>query len=304
MNGCSGGVRMASLETIELKFLLRLLGSENYRSKIVAIKPNAGTKASERDKICKKLTSRGYVEYDSNVTKFKLAPPGKSLLSLDTANLPVTSEEMDVLKACKGSTTPGKLRKIPADDRQRMIDNLAERGMLEITDTSITEVWLSAQGKQFLANEYEPKGNSPVATSSMLGDYVSFLRENLGQSRRQSLPTGQPQNQRPLSQPGMQPSSAMPIGSQTKPDKQAVLQQIKQLDRQVGSKNYLPIYHLREKLQPPLARPELDSILYALQRAGQIDLDSLHDQGKYSQAQMAAGIRQDNGGYLFFISVQ
>ena len=295
---------MASLKTIELKFVLKLLGFENYRSKISTIRLNKATKASDRDKICQALTSKGYVEYDSNITKFKIAPPGKSLLSLDTDSLPVTSTEMEVLKACKGTMTPGKLTKVPADERQHIIRNLDERGMLKITDTAITEVWLSTQGKQFLAEEYEPEGNSPAVTETMLGHYVKFLRENVGRSGRRSLPTSQPQAQQPLSQPGRQPGSAMPIGSQTKPDKQAVLQQIKQLDQQVGSKNYLPIYHLREKLQPSLTRPELDSILYALQREGRIDLDSLHDQGKYSQNQVSAGIRQDNGGYLFFITVQ
>ncbi|MGB7085239.1 MAG: hypothetical protein WBD47_06770, partial [Phormidesmis sp.] len=165
------------------------------------------------------------------------------------------------------------------------------------------EVWLSAQGKQFLLEDYDPKGNSLAATATMLGHYVRFLRENLGQPSRQKLPTSQPQGQRPLSQPGSQPNSAMPIGSQTKPDAQAVLQQIKQLDRLVGNKNYLPIFHLRRELQPPLTREELDNMLYALQREGQIDLSSLHDQGQYTKEQMSAGIRQDNGGYLFFVSV-
>jgi len=295
---------MASLETIELKFLLRLLKFENYRSKIADIKPNSGTKLSERVRICNKLTSKGLVEYASDITKFKLAPPGKALLSLDTTSLPVTPQEMELLQACKETMTPGKLKKTPASDRQRLIRNLDERGMLKITETKITEVWLSTQGKHFLAHECEPEGNTALATAAMLGHYVSFLRDYFGQSGRQPLPTSQPKSQQPLSQPGMQPSSAMPIGSQTKPDKQTVLQQIKQLDQQVGSKNYLPIYYLRDKLQTLLTRAELDSVLYALQREGKVDLDSLHDQGKYSHEQMAAGIRQDNGGYLFFIIVQ
>lgn len=296
------GVGMASLGAIEQKFLLRLLKFKDYHSKITDIKPNPGTKLSEKFRICKKLASQGFVEYDGDVTRFEIAPPGKALLSLDTTNVPVTKDELSVLRACKGSITPGKLRKIPASDHQQMIRNLAERGLLKITDTKITEVWLSTQGKHFLANEYEPTGSYLIATATMLGHYVKFLRENLGQPERHSLPTSQPREQRPLSQPGMQPSSAMPIGSQTKPDKQSVFNQIKRLDQQVGSKNYLPIFHLRENLQPPLTRAELDSILYSLQRDGQIDLDSLHDQGEYTQAQVTAGIRQDNGGYLFFIS--
>ena len=71
----------------------------------------------------------------------------------------------------------------------------------------------------------------------------------------------------------------------------------------VGSENYLPIYHLREKLQPPLTREALDSLLYELQRTDRIELSSLHNQDDYSDRQMSAGISQSNGGALFFISV-
>ncbi len=292
---------MESLKTIELKFVLKLLGCDGYRGKITALKPNSGTSASERDRICEALGSKGLVEYDSQIERFSLQPPGKTLLSLDTTSLPVTPDELKVLRACqkkkseksKGYTTPGEVSGVPASARQDLIHSLTERGMLKITKEVIKEVWLTAQGKQFLLHEYEPTGSyASAASATMLGNYVKFLRENLGQSH--SLPT---------SQPAMQAPSSMPIGAQLKPDEAAVLQQIKQLDRLVGNKNYLPIFYLRDKLQPPLTRTELDSILYALQRSGRIDLSSLHDQGQYTKEQMAAGILQNNGGYLFFISV-
>ncbi len=299
---------MAKIETLELKFLLRLLGVEGYRSKISGITLNKETKAVKRDQTCEALGAKGLVEYDSEIAKFAIASPGTTLLKLDTTSLPVTPDELQILKACKGPMTPGSLgKKVPASDRQRLLANLAERGLIKVSKNTIKEVWLSAQGKQFLLDEYEPKGNSLMATATMLGHYIQFMRENLGPARRGSLPTHQPQPQRPLSQPGSlsggQTNSAMPIGSQTKPDKQAVLHQIQQLDQQLDGENYLPIYYLRSALQPPLNRSELDSILYALQRDGKIDLDSLHDQGKYTQEQVAAGILQDNGGYLFFITV-
>lgn len=293
-----------SLEPIELKFLLKLLGYEDYRGKISAIKPNSKTKAPERNKVCKGLMSKGLVETESDVARFTIAPPGRTLLSLDTTSLPVTPDELIVLKDCKGSMTPGKLRKIPADSRQQMIRDLAERGMLKITDTTITEVWLSAQGKQFLRDEYEPKGNSLVATATMLGHYINFLRQNSGAAAsRQRLPTHQPEPQRPLSQAGGMPNSTMPIGSGAKPDAQAVLRQIKQLDQLLGADNYLPIYPLREKLQSLLTREELDDRLYELQRNDQIELSSLHDQGDYSDSQVSAGIPQNHGRSLFFITV-
>ena len=217
-----------------------------------------------------------------------------------------------MLQACqkaKGSTTPGTITGVSADSRQGLIRSLTERGMLKINKEDIKEAWLTDKGKQFLLYEYEPIGSyASTASATMLGNYVRFLRENLGQpesqpeSQLKSHSKSQPRGL-PTSQPIQQASSAIPIGSQTKPDKQAVLQQIKQLDQQVGNKNYLPIFHLRDALQPPLSRSELDSILYALQREGRVDLSSLHGQGKYTQEQVFAGIRQDDGGYLFFVSI-
>jgi predicted transcriptional regulator len=290
-------LHMSSLKTVELKFLLKLLGCEGYRGKISALTPNSATKAAERDRICEVLGANGTVAYDSQVGSFKLAPAGRTLLSLDTTSLPVTPDELKVLQACqkqKGLMTPGKLSNLPTAVRQDLIRRLAERGMLVITKEVMKEVWLTAQGKQFLLHEFEPSGSyASAASATMLGNYVRFLRQNLGGG---SAPL-------PDSQPSMLLPSAMPVGSQTKPDSQVVLQQIKQLDQLLGSDNYLPICYLREKLQPPLTRDELDNYLYELQRNDQIELSSLHDQGDYSDRQMSAGISQNNGGALFFISV-
>ncbi|NJM98766.1 MAG: hypothetical protein HC800_17850 [Phormidesmis sp. RL_2_1] len=294
---------MDSLKPVALKFLMKLLGYEDYRSTITKLSPNSQTKPTERDRICRELTASGLVEYDRQITNFSIAPPGKTLLNLDTTSLPVTPDEQKVLRACaKASTTPGKILGVPADMRQDLIRNLEERGLLKVTKEAIKEVRLTPQGKRFLLHEYEPHGSFAAATGSMLGNYVKFLRQNLGNSSSpQHLPKRQPQLQQPLSQPGRVIDTAIPIGSQIKLDRQSVLQQIKQLDQQLNTDNYLPIYHLRDVLQPPLTRSELDSILFALQRDGKIDLDSLHDQGKYTQDQVSAGILQDNGGYLFFI---
>jgi len=299
---------MESLKVIELKFLLKLLGCEGYRGKMTDLNPNSKTKASERDRICVGLGTKDIVEYDSQVARFSLAPPGRTLLGLDTTSLPVTPDELKVLQACqkaKGSTTPGTIAGVSADSRQALIRNLTGRGMLKINKEDIKEAWLTDKGKQFLLYEYEPVGSyASTASATMLGNYIRFLRENLGQpeSQLKSQSKSQPRGL-PTSQPSMQAASTMPIGSQTKPDAQAVLQQIKQLDQLTNSDNYLPIYHLREKLQPPLTRGELDSYLYELQRNDLIELSSLHDQGDYSDHQMNAGIPQENRCYLFFISV-
>ncbi|MEL6352281.1 MAG: hypothetical protein AAFR58_10975 [Cyanobacteria bacterium J06627_28] len=297
---------MAGLKATELKFLLDLVHFDGYRSKITKIKPNSNTPASERDKTCEALVAKGLVECSREISKFIINGPGKALLGRDGENLPIqlNPKEISALEACKKETiSPGELgKKVPAEERQELIQRLGDRGLIKISESKVTEVWLSTQGKRFLREEYVPTGNWGV-TATKLGYYVQFLKNNASPAAGQSIPLGQPVGQKPLSQPGNQLNNTMPIGSQSKPDKQAVLQHIRQLDPLVGNKNYLPIFHLRDKLQPLLTRTELDHLLYALQREGTIDLSSLHDQGNYTQKQMAAGIRQDNGGYLFFISV-
>jgi hypothetical protein len=267
---------MASLETIELKFLLKLLGCEGYRGKIVDLSPSSGTKPVERDRTCKSLGTKGLIEYESEISGFAITSAGRTLLNLDTTSLPVTPDELLALKACKGATTPGKLARVPKESRQQIILNLAERGMLKISKTTIKDVWLTAQGKQFLRNEYEPRGHSLVATGNMLANYVRFLRAHLD-------------------------SVSNPLPDQSKPDVETVLQQIKQLDQQLKTDNYLPIYHLREKLQPLLTRDELDHCLYQLQKENLIELSSLYNESGYDD-KISAGILQDNGSYLFFIS--
>lgn len=287
---------MTSLKAAELKFLLKLLGRDGYKGKISKLSPSSKTSAADRNRICEALSAKGLVDYMSEVARFSIAPPGTTLLGLDPTNLPVTSDELAALKACKGSMTPGKLgSKIPASSRQQIISSLADRGLLKVTKSDIKEAWLTAQGKQFLRDEYEPTGNYAPGTANMMANYVRFLRATLGQmTNGGTLPTGEPPSQ---------PHSSMPSEGHTVSNIETVFQQIQQLDRFLDTDNYLPIYHLREKLQPPLTRAELDSHLYALQRGDRIELSSLHDQGDYSDAQVSAGIRQENQGYLFFISI-
>lgn len=174
---------MNGLKVAELKFLMKLLGHEGYRSSITALSPNSKTTHSERDRICTALETKGIVEYDSQVTKFSLARPGRTLLSLDTTSLPVTPDELKVLRACqriKGQATPGQVSGVPAVSLQELIRGLSGRRLLKINKEEIKEVWLTDRGKQFLLYEYEPTGSYAIFVSAtMMGNYVRFLRKNL-----------------------------------------------------------------------------------------------------------------------------
>ncbi|MCS6814092.1 MAG: transcription factor RcaD, partial [Cyanobacteria bacterium] len=82
-----------------------------------------------------------------------------------------------------------------------------------------------------------------------------------------------------------------------------VLDCIRKLNDELGGHNYLPIFHVRQRLQPPFSRQALDQALYRLQQQDQIELSTLQDTSPYSPEQLQAGIQQDFGNPLFFISL-
>ncbi len=276
-----------ALSTPEFKFLLRLLEHPpQYRSPISKIKPNPKTSASERDKACKNLCSQGLVDYEEEIIRYGITAAGKSLLSLDTSTLPVTPDERHLVQAAATQVaTPGMAKKVPANARQRLLRQLVDRGLVKIHKTQIKEVWLTAQGQAFLCHEFTPTGNAAL-TASMVGTYVTFLRQSLGTSQGTNAPT---------------PGEPLADAAQITPE--AVLAMIQQLDKQLGTDNYLPIFHLRDQLQPPLSREDLDQQLYALERSDRIEFSTLQDVSAYSKEQVAAGIFHGTGGKLFYISV-
>jgi hypothetical protein len=275
------------METSELKFLLKLLGFANYRAPLSKITPNSKTSATERERICRKLLTRELVECAYEVTKLKITSPGKALLKSDATELPVTAQELKVLRASeKEKITPGKTG-VPAAEREVTIQHLADRGLIEL-ETKVKEVWLSERGQKYLRDEYTSKGSQPVLSLDMLNNYLRFLRKSLSiqMEKQQELPQKQ--------------SATAPLSNLT--DEQ-ILQTIRDLDQKLGTGNYLPIFHLRQKLEPLLSRDGLDEALYRLEGNDQIELSALVEASRYSQEQINAGIKQRSGSPLFFIKV-
>lgn len=266
------------LETKELKFLLKLLGKKGYRASISELKPNEKTLTSERDRIFRHLQQRELVDGTEDVTHLKLDPAGKELLKISAEQSLLTLQELKVLRACEtGVITPGKTG-VPSRDRAAVIQSLLDRGVIQAAKTQIKEVWLTERGKEALAQDYDPSsGGNLTLSKKMLSDYLKFLRKFLA-------------------------SEATPPAGR-KPTDEEILQLAVKLDKQLGTDNYLPIFHLREKLQPPLLREELDEALYRLQGQDKIELSSLVEANAYTPEQVEAGIPQPIGGSLFFISV-
>lgn len=269
------------MDVIELKFLLRLLEFDGYRAPISEVKPNSRTTVAESDRICQNLRDRGFVLCSYEVRQFTIAPSGKFLLQQDSEELPLAEEEFKVLQASvEGKITPAQTG-ISADNRQIVIQSLAERGLIQIEeeDQTIHEVWLSERGKQYLQYEYNSSENYTVITLDLLSNYIQFLR----QSFQEGLP---------------QVSVSQPLRDER------VLLTIQELDRQLATENNLPIFYLREKLEPMLSQDELDEVLYRLERSGKVELSALQASQAYTPEQIEAGIAQEEGSPLFFVSLK
>ncbi|MBZ8183299.1 hypothetical protein [Oscillatoria salina] len=275
------------MDVKQLKFLLRLISKPDYQASITELKPTSGTRASERDKICRELRALNLVEAPEEVTKLKIEPAGKALLEADAAELPLSKDELKALKAsAKGTINPSDTR-IPTDTRQSVIQALVERGLISALKTQLKEVRLTERGKEFLLYEYNPSGpGNTNLTQDLLAIFLNFFRQQMKK----------PQSSAVRTEPSL-PAFA------DKPSDEQILQAIAELDRTLGTDNYLPIFHLRSKLQPPLFREELDEALYRLEKNDQIQLSTLQEVSSYTPEQVQAGIPQDIGGPLFFIIV-
>jgi hypothetical protein len=272
------------METIELEFLLKLLEFEAYRAPLSEIKLDAKVSESEREVICRNLCDRGFLACSYEISKFKIAPPGKFLLKQDSDSLPLTEEEFKVLQASsKEKITPDETG-IPACEQQTVIQGLAERGLIEVKKKhkKIKEVWLTERAKEYLQYEYEPRGTSCVLSADLLSAYLQFLRNSF-------------QHCLPLS------STKIPTLNDDK-----ILLTILELERQMSTDNRLPIFYLRDKLHPLLTREELDEALARLESIGKIEMDTLPATNAciYTAQQIDAGIIKGSGAPLFFITLK
>ncbi|PLZ23659.1 transcription factor RcaD [Fischerella thermalis] len=282
------------METKELKFLLKLLGCSNYRA---SLSGSVFKTFKGKDKICRNLGDRNLVDFSREIATVKILSPGQALLKLDPAELPITDQERKVLE--KLSKTSGKIipskitvSSLKSPEKEEIFKNLSDRGLIEVElkiKRTKAEVWLTERGIEYLRDDYSPKGAANISLD-LLNNYVRFLRKTLKVKPEQVSTSAVHSTE----------SGVETIINITDEE---ILQTIQKLDKELGTDNYLPIFHLRQKLQPPLTRDELDKALYRLQRNDQIEFSTLLDPKPYTPEQVDAGIQQNVGGSLFFISV-
>jgi hypothetical protein len=282
------------MDTNELKFLLKLLGCSDYRSSLTA----SGFKAFKgKEKICQNLGDRELIDFSREIAAVKILPPGQALLKTDTDQLPLKPNELKVLESiskASGKITPSKInvKSVKSEERDAILQSFHEKGLIEaeikIKKTK-AEVWLTERGIEYLRDDYSPKGAANISLD-LLNNYLRFLRKSL-HGKPEQVATSAPTKEEP---------AAVTIINLTDEE---ILQTIRRLDQELGTDNYLPIFHLRQKLQPPLSREELDKALYRLEEADKVELSKLAEPGDYSPEQVDAGIPQISGGSLFFITV-
>jgi hypothetical protein len=283
------------METKELKFILKLLGCPNYRTGLSS--SIFDSFKSEKNKICRDLGELEYVDYSREIATVKILPPGQALLKLDSAQLPIDDKELKVLEKIgksSGKIAPSEIKvsALKSNERDVILKTLGERGLIaiEIKMKRVNaEVWLTERGIEFLRDEYIPEGKANI-DFNLLGNYVQFLRKNL-RVKSEQVSTLVFDNM----------ASHSDIHGNISDEE--ILETIKKLDRELGTENYLPIFHLRQKLQPPLLRDDLDQALYRLQKSDKIDFSTLQEVSAYTPEQIDAGIPQNIGGQLFFLIV-
>ncbi len=284
------------MDTNELKFLLKLLGCENYRS---SLSGNIFKSFKGKNSICQKLGDREIVDYSREVAAVKILPPGQALLELDAAEIPITDKELKVLEnvsKASGKIAPSKIKSsLKAAQKEEILKNLGSRGLIE-TEIKLkkmkAEVWLTERGIEFLRDDFSPKkGTNPTISLDLLNNYLRFLRKSLKGKSEEAI-VAAPVQSKPVEATGNSLTD------------EEILQIIQKLDKELGTKNYLPIFYLREKLQPPLSRDELDQVLFQLQADDKIELSTLQEANAYTPEQIRSGIEQNIGGPIFFISVE
>ncbi|OKH55976.1 transcription factor RcaD [Calothrix sp. HK-06] len=283
------------METNELKFILKLLECSDYRSSYGA---SIFDSFKGKDKICFSLGERELIDYTREIATVKILLPGQALLNLDPKEVPITEKERRVLEKiskASGKISPGKITSPKASERDEILKTLSDRGLIEAEmkiKRTKAEVWLTERGVAYLRDDYVPKGAANISLD-LLSNYLRFLRKALHSTSEQVSTL--------ISTPASKIESS--VEKITDISDEEILETIRKLDRELGTDNYLPIFHLRQKLQPPLTRDELDKALYRLQASDQIELSTLLDPTGYKPEEVEAGITQNIGGSLFFIGV-
>ncbi|MDJ0725963.1 MAG: hypothetical protein QNJ38_12695 [Prochloraceae cyanobacterium] len=262
----------------ELKFLLKLFDCQNHRSYLAN---SRFRNFPDKDRICQQLAADGLIDFSEEIASVEIAPPGIALLNLPLDRLPIGHVEFRILDRI--SRYPGiqarqiniktKEKQLSLAEIQKILLSLRDRGLI-VVETALkkqkAEICLTLKGKECIEK---------------VNKYFQSLRQ-LPRENTDKIVV-----------------ELAARSEDVKLSDEEILDKIRDLDAKLGTDNYLPIFYLRQELQPPLSREELDRSLYNLQRHDKIELSSLQEGMRYSSEQIQAAIYQGVGRRLFFIIV-
>ena len=262
----------------ELRFLLKLFDCKDSRAYLAS---SIFRNFPDKERIAIQLAADGFIDLSEEIATVRIAPPGIALLNLPLDRLPIDPVEFRILdRISRYPGIPAKQINIKTTEKQlslteiqKILFSLRDRGLIYVETTlkkHKAEIWLTLQGRECVEK---------------VNKYFQSLRQLPGVNTDKIIVEVQERSE------------------DVKLSDEEILQTIRELDAKLGTDNYLPIFYLREKLQPPLSKEELDRSLYNLQRDDKIELSSLQEGMRYTSEQLEAAIYQGVGRRLFFIIV-
>jgi predicted transcriptional regulator len=174
------------MESKELKFVLKLLGCNDYRSLLSA--SIFDSFKQEKSKICQTLSDRGLIDFDREIASVRITSAGKNVLKMDMTKLPISPVEyklLQVLVKAGGKVVPSQIKgmkNVKVAERDLMIENLVQRGLVAIESgmkQQHCEVWLTEAGFDYLRYEFIPSGTQAVISLDLLSNYLQFMRKSV-----------------------------------------------------------------------------------------------------------------------------
>ncbi len=142
---------------LELALLQQLKAVGGTCDALTALPIEKKSSLRQRERACQQLKARGWLAYDHDIAQFGLTLTGKTLLKLSLSVWPVTPDELLVLRSCLGGRIhPQQIhRRVPAYDRQRLLERLAEQGLIVVYKRAIANLCLTDLGQHYLVeNRY------------------------------------------------------------------------------------------------------------------------------------------------------
>lgn len=283
----------------EFKILLKLLDKTDYRGKIREIKPNEKTKINVVRNLCKQLFNRGYIHVEEKILQIKINDNGKKNQENKILSDKLNNLELIILNLCnKKSIKSAEININPASKRDKIILDLVQKGLIDIAEKKIISISLTDNGKEFLAQEFlsENLGNI-ILSKKLLNNYLIFIRKYYQEKISFLSNSNNSFDQINIITSKSEENKLLPSTEE-------VLETIIQLDQELNTDNYLPIFYLRNKYQSILNRKQLDTILYSLQKQNKLSMSRLVDGSQYNTQQYDAGIPQKIGGPIFYLIVK